>query len=359
MILHGLLHLIGFAKEWNIGPHEVSGRLMAIAGNGSRFGGVMWLAAFVLYATAAICFLLRRDWYWIPAALALTISQVLILIYWSEAKYGTVLNIIILIVVCFSAAATQFKRTAMRDVEQLLADATGVQRVISEAEIETLPHPVQRWLRHANVAGKPLPNSIMLRQAGTLRTKADGKWMPFHATQYFSADPPAFVWIAEIEAAPLLRIAGRDTFRNGHGNMIVKPLYIMTAANSSGKEVDQATLIRYMAEMGWFPQAALTRYVSWEGINEREARVTMTYEGTTASGTYYFNEDGSVSGFEAERYGEFEGIFRKERWSVSVKDHKTFNDITIGHISEVTWKLSDGDFNWLTLEVEEIIPMQR
>lgn len=66
MILHGLLHLIGFAKEWNIGPHQVSNRLMAVGGSGSRFAGVMWLVASVLFVTAAICFLLRRDWYWIP-----------------------------------------------------------------------------------------------------------------------------------------------------------------------------------------------------------------------------------------------------------------------------------------------------
>lgn len=359
MILHGLLHLIGFAKEWNIGPHQVSNRLMAVAGSGSRFAGVMWLVASVLFVTAAICFLLRRDWYWIPGALALIISQVLIFIYWSDAKYGTVLNMMIVVTVCVSAAAMQFKRTAMRDVDQLMKEAGGYEHVISEEQIATLPYPVQRWLRNANVAGKKTPNTLMLRQSGALRTKADGKWMPFHATQYFSVDPPAFVWIAEIKAAPLFCIAGRDSYKNGRGNMIIKPLYVMTAANSSGNEVDQGTLLRYMAEMAWFPQAALNRYVTWEGVNEREAKVTMTYGGITASGTYYFNEDGSVAGFEAKRYGEFEGVFRKELWSVSVKDHKSFGGITIGHISEVTWKLNEGDFTWMKLEVEEIIPTQR
>ena len=128
----------------------------------------------------------------------------------------------------------------------------------------------------------------------------------------------------------------------------------MTAANSSGKEVDQGTLLRYLAEIAWFPQAAISQYLEWAPINDNTAQVTMTYGGASASGTYYFNDEGYVSGFEARRYGDFGGIYRKELWAISVTGYKNFNGSRIGHTNEVTWKLKEGHFTWLKLEVMDI-----
>jgi hypothetical protein len=114
-------------------------------------------------------------------------------------------------------------------------------------------------------------------------------------------------------------------------------------ANGSGKEIDQGTLVRYLAEMAWFPQAAASNYLRWEEIDSKHARVTMHFANVTASGVYAFNDDGSVSGFEAKRYGDFDGVYRMETWSVNVTGYRTFNGIDVGNKSEVTWKLKEGD----------------
>ena len=52
------------------------------------------------------------------------------------------------------------------------------------------------------------------------------------------------------------------------------------------------------------------------------------------------------------------GIYRKETWSVAVVGHKGFNNTPVGHSNEVTWKLREGDFTWLKMEVTEIHPVQ-
>ncbi|MEX2233651.1 MAG: hypothetical protein WD824_15915 [Cyclobacteriaceae bacterium] len=107
IVLHGLLHLIGFAKEWNIGSQgQLSGKtLIHLQRSTSKIAGAMWFLACFLFLSAAICYLLRREWYWIPTAAALLISQTLIIIYWNDAKYGTIVNVVILVAVIFSSAA--------------------------------------------------------------------------------------------------------------------------------------------------------------------------------------------------------------------------------------------------------------
>ena len=356
LVIHSLLHLIGVEKEWNISWHgqRPAQTLLQFTGNTSKIAGGAWLLASVLFMCGAVGYLLQKEWYWIPAAGALVISQVLVIIDWQDARYGTIVNIMILVMVIFSAAAMHFGRKIAQEVDSIKSQAQTNEIMITKNIVSSLPRNVQAWLRESNVVGRKTPNVIRLLQKGSMRTKPEGKWMPFEAIQYFTIDPPAFIWSAKIKAFPLFTIAGRDKYQNGEGNMLIKPLYIITAANSRGEEINQGTLLRYMAEMAWFPQAAGSKYLHWEYIDEHRARVTMQYGGTAASGVYLFNDDGRVAGFEALRYGDFEGTYRKEKWSVAATGYKTFNGIGIGNKNEVTWKLKEGDFKWLKLEITDI-----
>lgn len=356
MVFHGLLHLIAFAREWDLGTHGAIARktIFQFAGSSSRVAGIFWLLAGSLFLIAAFLYLIRKEWYWVPVAAALIVSQTLITIYWQDARYGTMVNAILFIVVIFAAAASHFDSKVRNEVTHLKTQAEPANKVVTEEMIADKPQIVQRWLRQAGVVGKENPNVIRIEQKGSLRSAPDGKWMPLTAVQYFSIDPPSFIWDAKIKAAPLVYVAGRDKFADGEGHMLIKLLSIVTLANSSGKEIDQGTLLRYMAEMAWFPQAAVSDYLTWEHVNDQQARVTMTYNGTSASGTYFFDEKGDVTGFEARRYGDFGGVYRKETWSISVTGYTVLNGRRIGNTSEVTWKLPEGDFKWMKVELTSI-----
>jgi hypothetical protein len=69
---------------------------------------------------------------------------------------------------------------------------------------------------------------------------------------------------------------------------------------------------------------------------------------------FEFNDDGDVTGFEARRFGDFDGDLRKETWSISIKGYKEFLGIRIGSLSELTWKFAAGDFMWLKLEITDL-----
>jgi hypothetical protein len=353
MAIHGIIHLLGFVKEWNLGSAgKFTGNAsIRFSGNTSKVIGSLWFVAFALLLISAIGYYSRKDWFWIVGVAGLFVSQALIVIYWQDAKWGTAINVILVIVVIFSAARIGFNKMVKNEVETLIKSATAEQSVISEEEVSTLPPIIQTWLRKSRVVGKTIPQSIHIIQKGSMRTNPDSKWMPFDAEQYFTIDPPGFVWNASIHTDKFVDIVGRDKYENGKGNMLIKAESLIPMANSSGNEIDQGTMIRYMAEICWFPHAAISRYLTWEQIDKHRARVTMNYNNVTASGIYTFNSDHLPLGFEAERFGEFNGRYSKETWSVATTRFNDFNGMTIGNESEVTWKLKAGDFTWLKLEI--------
>ena len=94
MFVHGLIHLVGALPT--LGPAAVpgmSGRTLVPLGDGVRFaGGIAWLVALALFVVAAWALVPHAVW-WRPLAVAAVIvSQAVIVVWWPDARWGTVAN---------------------------------------------------------------------------------------------------------------------------------------------------------------------------------------------------------------------------------------------------------------------------
>lgn len=247
-----------------------------------------------------------------------------------------------------------FNKNVDNEIKVLFNKVTNKRSHISKADIEVLPQNVQRWLKYAQIIGKEKVTSVRLKQKATMRLEIDKRWMPVQAEQYFTTEEPSFIWKANIKMAPLFHIVGRDIYTEGKGNMLIKFLSLFNVANSKGKKINQGTLLRYLAEMVWFPTAVVNNFITWEEIDTKHAKATMTYKEVIASGVLTFNDKGEVINFEAERYGEFDNKFRLELWSISLYAYKKFDGIKVPTKGDVTWKLKTGNFNWFNFEVTQI-----
>ena len=357
MSLHGLIHLLGFVKAWNIAPVEqLSGTTLVPLSEGlTKSVGVLWLAAFIGFSTAVAAFFFKREWWWVVGLCALVLSQVLVVLYWKDAWAGTIANLIILPVLVVSAASSSFTTGVETEVRALLASAIAPDReVLTPEKVEGLPSCVKRWLHRSGAVGKMLIHTARLKQHGSMRTSPNGSWMEFEAEQYVTVEKPGFIWTTAVQVAPLLYLAGRDRYEDGRAHMLIKFLSLIPVADSRGRETDQGSLVRYLAEMIWYPSSVVSSYVRWEEIDSASARATMSYGGIAASGVFRFNADGDVTAFEAQRYREVDRKFSMETWSIAMKDCREFNGITVPSVSEVAWKLPVGDFTWLRLEVTDL-----
>jgi hypothetical protein len=76
--------------------------------------------------------------------------------------------------------------------------------LVTEDEIKEFPAPVKRYLEYTKIVGKEKIESVRLRYKGSFRMSEDQKWMPLKVEQYYTTDPPAFVWIGSIACSIVL-----------------------------------------------------------------------------------------------------------------------------------------------------------
>ena len=230
-----------------------------------------------------------------------------------------------------------------------------IPRKIAEEDIAGLPEPVQKYLRYTQIIGKEKARTVRLKQKGFFRTKPDQKWMPLQAEEYFTVDPPAFLWYGRIRLFPLVSFNAIDKFYKDEGSLVVKLLSLFKVADAKGEEYDQAELVRYLSEIIWFPSAFLSDYIRWEPINSDSARVTINVAGVTASADVYFNQEGQMTNFVAERYMDVNGGAILKKWSTPIQEYAEINGIMVPVKGEGVWKLSSGDFSYVKItEIPEL-----
>jgi uncharacterized membrane protein YphA (DoxX/SURF4 family) len=354
LLVHGLIHLLGFVRAWNLAPvPQLTGKtLFPIAEAMIKPVGLLWLLTCLLFVAAAALVLLKHNTWWMPAALGVVLSQALIVVHWTDARFGTVANVIILLAALVAAADWQLDRRIERELQTLLPAGLPAEAAVIEPRMWAhLPPLVQRWLERSNVAGKPAVHTVHLRQTGAMRSAPGGRWMPFDAEQFFTVDEPGFVWIADVHVAPGLYLSGVDRYRDGHGSMQIKALSLVPVVDSRGAAIDQGTLLRYLGEISWFPGAALHPYITWQQLDDARVRATMSYGGTTAAMVFTFSADGDLLASDADRYYDRKTGPTLEQWHIEARAFGERAGVRMPVAYEVTWKLAEGDFTWLNLEI--------
>ncbi len=350
VLFHGLIHLLGFIKGFDI--KEVKELTLPI----TKPMASLWLAAAVFIITFGILHILNSKYAWLAGLVAVVISQTLIILFWQDAKFGALPNLLILVVVLISFGHFNFQRMVQQETSHLLTqNKKATSKLITENDIETLPEPVKNWLRNSGVMGQAFISMGKVTQKAEMKLKPEQKeWMAARAVQYTTIDRPAFIWTVDVKMNSLLYAVGRDKFENGKGSMLIKMNALMNVVNEKGDKLDEGTLQRYLGEMVWFPSLALSPYISWKQIDNNKAKATMTYKGTTGSGIFHFNADGDVVRFSALRYKGNAANAKRHDWRMDITGYRSFEGIKVPYEMKSTWKLDKGDWTWLKLEVTDI-----
>jgi len=212
----------------------------------------------------------------------------------------------------------------------------------SEAELEGLPAPVQRYFRAALRDGQPIIARARLTQRGEiLLGEAEDGWRPFTATQTFSPRPPGFLWDARGQAAPGMSVYVHDAYIGGEGVLQGALLGLVTVVDMSGTpEVAEGELMRYLAEGVWIPTALLpSQDVRWEPMDDERARATLVDGETSVSLVFTFGADGLVSSVFADaRPRDVGGETVPTPWEGRFGDYVERNGMRIPTSGEVAWQ---------------------
>jgi hypothetical protein len=225
-------------------------------------------------------------------------------------------------------------------------------RVVRADMLWGLPEPVQRYMTYSGVVGQPWIDTVRIKQMGKFRMAANKPWMPMTAIQYYTTEPPGYLWKAQFKVAGLSLMRARDTYKYGRGHMFGKLAGLINIFDERGEKLDQGTMVRYLSEMIWFPVAFLGENIAWQGIDDHSAQVTLTDCGKRVSGRMLFDDVGRPLNFIAQRYNLAEdGLYT---WSAPNTDFGVRAGLHLPIRAQAMWNLPSGDLPYIDVQVTEV-----
>jgi hypothetical protein len=265
------------------------------------------------------------------------------------------LDLLLIIMIIALSLKYIMQRQVDNEIKKLHKDTGLSVEPVKEEDLQRLPPLVQKWMKASGVVGKEMVQKAKIKQKGHLRISPQASWKAFSAEQNVNYVKPAFIWYAKIKMYPLILVYGLDKYLNGQGNMSIRLMSAISLSKASGSEINQGSLLRYLAEIMWQPSAALRDYIQWEEIDESSARAVMSYRGVTAGGVFKFNQEGLPQSFTASRYRENQGKYNLDEWYVQVSDYKEIQSTFLPARGQLSWMLPEGEFQWMQLEITELI----
>ena len=337
MLIHGLIHCMGFAKAFNYG------NITQLTRSISKTNGFLWFLVALLFVVATVLFLAKKESWPYVAISAAIISQILLITVWKDAKFGTIANAVILIAAIAGWGIQNFEAHFKNDVKQNLRRTNTFQTdVLTEDDLKPLPFPVKKYLRYCGVLNKPKVKNMKIVFDGQMREKGKD-WFPFRSVQYNFFDEPTRLFFMKAKMFGIT-LTVYHSYQNAHATMQVKLLGLFNLVNVKGVEMDTAETVTVFNDMCLMvPATMIDKRIEWTSIDSLSAKATFTNGINKISATIYFNEKGQLINFISDdRYAITD--MKRYRFSTPVKEYTHMNDRNIWKYGETIWHYPDGEF---------------
>lgn len=338
--VHALIHVTGFVKAFDIA--EVNEIQQGV----SDLNGILWLLSAIFFLISATLRFLKKDQWWIISVPAILISQYLIFTSWQDAKFGTIVNVILLTAVAAGFGKWNFNSKYKNDVKEYInLSASGSHTLLTEADILTLPEPVKKYLHYTGVMNKAKVRDFKAEFEGQIRKNEQSEWMKFTSEQYnfINSAIRLFFMKAIMKHLP---VSGYHCFKNGKAFMDIRLLSLFRVQYQKGSEMDLSETVTFFNDMCCLAPATLTdNRIKWIEEDENTVYAEFTNNGNTISARLYFSETGELINFVSEdRYALLENDkMEKLRWSTPLKDYKIINGVRLAGFAETIYSYPGGD----------------
>ena len=295
-ILHGLIHLMGFAAYWPLAkiselPYKTSllnGRLELGAG-GMRFFSLLWLAAALGFVAAALALAFGKS-FWAPLMLgAVLLSLVLCLLDWQVAWRGALIDLFFLLVLGIVFGL----RLQPAPFQAYSAPAAVLETVPLPVG---LPDPVERFYRQSYGDQVPVYHSAVISGRGTLRFMGITFPARLRFTHQNGRDYRHYIE-ATFYGWPIMKV--NEHYLDGHSRLAL-PFGVV----ENDPKVDSAANQGLWGEMSAYPAAFLTDpRLRWEPLEADSARLFIPFGDQEQEFTLTFDpQTGALNRMETLRY---------------------------------------------------------
>jgi hypothetical protein len=342
---------MGFSKSIN--PDSFS----QLKQSATAFQGILWLITTILFLGAAVLFLFHKNFWWVIALAAVVLSQYLVIIFWNEAKFGTIANILIILAIIVGFAQWRFAGTYREDVQTLLQKTVST-NILTEEDISPLPDAVKKYIRYTGYIGKKKISSFKAEFEGQIRSSDSSDWMNFGATQYSLIQEPSryFFIKASMKGIP---VDGYHRFKDGKAVMDIRAASLVKVQYAEGSEMNVSETVTHFNDMCLLaPGSLIHSNIAWENINDNEVRAKFTNQGITISAILQFNSNGELVNFISDDryYSSPTNKMQKARWMTPVRDYKEEGGIRFPSYGEAIWAMPEGNFTYAKMKIHSIVP---
>lgn len=352
LVLHGLIHFAGFFKAFGIGDFK------DIEGEMSKIVGLIWLAAGILFLVTTLLYVIdQRYWTWV-GLLSVLVSQLLIFTAWSDAKYGTIANVILLVpmlIAFMGQLPGSFENRFQAEAEKRMGQVS-TQELLNAEDIAHLPAPVQKYIRYTGAIGKEKVKNFRAVFRGDFKLKPDGDFRDFRSVQYNFIDQPARLFLIE-SALYGIPVSGLHRYVGKEATMQIKVAGLLQVVDARGPEMNRSETVTLFNDMCYLaPAALIDGHIEWEEIDSTRVRATYTNQGNTISATLYFNATGELVDFSSEDRAEsMDGkTYTNYRWTTPLSNYRNFEGRKLAANGEAIWHKPDGEYVYAKIHLEQI-----
>lgn len=253
------------------------------------------------------------------------------------------------LMIWFHISYSPVKKQFQDDVSSLLSG----NRLLNENEIFTkedfadLPPAIQKYIENCGYIGTPKMSYLEMDYHDVDFSQGrNGAKLKIDYKQYNFVKEPCR--IALIDSSMFgIPFEGYDYYRDGRGGMKGVIAKSITLFDQTGKDMDKACLVTFLAESLFVPSVLLQDYITFEEISDFEVRATISYGGQTASGIFSFNEQYEMISFTTNDRAATgtDGSMEYIPWSARCNDYQ-FSENGMKHPTkfQAVWNYSDGDF---------------
>ena len=354
LLIHGLIHLMGFAKAFQYAD------LPQLTLKISRPQGAAWLLATVLFLATVGALWAWPQGFWMIGALAILVSQAVIFHSWTDAKFGTLANVVALGGVLFGFASSgpwSFRAQFEADAAQGLGRSAAAS-VLSEADAAHLPAALRQYLRVSGALGQPRVRNFHLTFKGRIRGGPDEAWMDFSGEQYNFYGPASrfFLITASKLGVPFVVF---HRFSAGKATMRVRVAALVPMVDARGPEMTRAETVTLFNDMCVFaPGALVDAPIEWREIDPLHVSGRFTNASVTVEAVLIFNETGELVDFVSDDrlQGSRDGTsFTPMRWSTPLRDYRSFGPHRLSATGVGRWHPEGAPaYDYIEISVEDI-----
>jgi hypothetical protein len=342
ILIHGLIHLLGFVKafQW--------AEINQLTQNINKPIGVLWLVTSMLFIIALVLFILNQDSWRVIGVASLIFSQILIFSSWTDAKYGTIMNIIVLVVVILSAGSYMVEQKFKKSVLHNFKNNNKMDgEILTELDISHLPTLVQKYIRYTGSIGKQKVKNFKAIFTGGIRSNPEDDYMSFESTQYNFFHSPSRIFFIKANKMGLPAI-GLHIYENAKAIFQIKLLGLIPIVDANGRKLDQGETVTLLNDMCFMaPATLIDERIKWSEIDDLSVIAYFTNGNITVSATLYFNERGELINFLSNDRYEINGkVYKNYPWLTPVKKYKDVNGWRLPSEAELIYIRPTGNFTY-------------